>query len=77
MPQVRNAGSETFEKADLVGIWLPEWVWVGWGVSEVLEPFVTSLAIGKPSPRTESLVGAAVQWTAQTLLPLLGTLPQV
>jgi hypothetical protein len=23
MPQVRNAGSETFEKTDLVGIWLP------------------------------------------------------
>jgi hypothetical protein len=31
----------------------------------------------KPSPKTESLVAAAVQWTAQTLLPLLGTLPQI
>ncbi len=31
----------------------------------------------RSSPRTESLVAAAVQWTAQTLLPLLGTLPQV
>ena len=47
---------------------------VGWGVSEAQAAFVTSLAIGKPSPRTESLVAAAVQWT---LLPLLGTLPQV
>jgi hypothetical protein len=44
MPQVRNAGSETFEKADLVGIWLPEWVRVGPGVSEVLAAFVTTPA---------------------------------
>lgn len=44
MPQVRNAGSETFEKADLVGIWLPGGVQVGCGVSQVLTAFMTTVA---------------------------------
>ena len=44
MPQVRNAGSETFEKADLVGIWLLEGFQVGLGVSQVQAAFSTTLA---------------------------------
>jgi hypothetical protein len=66
----------TPQRIGTIGAWLPGGVWVGWGVPEVLAAFVTTPAImcGNhddlkttddlfdkcSSPRTESLVAAAV-----------------
>jgi hypothetical protein len=33
------------QETDSAAIWLPAGVWVGWGVSEAREAFVTSLAV--------------------------------
>jgi hypothetical protein len=43
----------THQEADSAAIWLPEGGWVGWGVSEVLAAFVTTLATGVAEQQTK------------------------
>ena len=55
-----GVGSDALQATDFEGIWLPEGVKVGWGVSEAREAFVASLVTGVDEKAQHHLTSGTV-----------------